>query len=203
MAGVLMPFILNEDKALKTLLTGITVSDFKSNNRSVGVWFGQPDVEIRNQSYPYITIELIDITEDRTRNNRGYGKLNYTPEGLDPTVDHYSELPVPVDLEYQVVSYARQPMHDRMILSSILSTKLPLRYGTLEIPEDNTLRRVELLGHRKRDTTEGGKKLYVNLFSIKVSSELFYSKIVGAAAAIEHVNIALSTVTNINVTPPA
>ncbi len=52
-----MPFILNEDKALKAALSGITVSDSGNPTRPVGVWFGQPDPEIRFQSYPYITID--------------------------------------------------------------------------------------------------------------------------------------------------
>ena len=172
-----MPFLLNEDKALKSLLTGITVSDFKNATRPVGVWFGSPDVEIRNQSYPYITIELIDIAEDPYRNNRGYGELPYTPEGLDPNKTYYSEHPVPVDIEYQITAYTRQPIHDRQISSALLSGILPFRYGTLQIPEDGTLRRVELVGYRKRDTIEEAKRLYVSVFLIKVSSELFYSQI--------------------------
>lgn len=40
-----MPFILNEDEALKTALTGITVADDANPTRPVGVWFGQPDLE--------------------------------------------------------------------------------------------------------------------------------------------------------------
>lgn len=199
-----MPFLLNEDKALKTMLTGITVSDFKNANRPVGVWFGQPDVEIRNQSFPYITIELIDIVEDPSRNNRGYVKLGYTPEGLDPTKSYYSELPVPVDIEYQVVSFTRQPIHDRQITSAILQEKLPFRYGTLEIPEDHTLRRVELVGYRKRDIMESGKKLYSSVFLIRVSSELFYSAIEEAAKQVSTIEIDTNLVlTNTTVTQPS
>jgi len=197
-----MPFIINEDKALKTWLAGVTVSDFKNSARAVGVWFGQPDVEIRDQSYPYMTIELIDIMEDPSRNHRGYGKLSYTPEGLSSSVPHYSENPVPVDIEYQVVSYSRQPIHDRQIINTMLSQKLPFRYGTLTIPEDNTLRRVELLGYRKRDTTENGKKLYVNVFSIRVSAEIFYSGISNATPAVTSTPTSLQSVINKSVTPP-
>ena len=56
-----MPYIINEDKALKTLVSGITVSDSGNATRPVGVWFGQPDNEIRQQSYPYITIDLVGL----------------------------------------------------------------------------------------------------------------------------------------------
>ena len=34
-----MPIILNEDAALKAMLTGITVSDSGNSARPVGVWF--------------------------------------------------------------------------------------------------------------------------------------------------------------------
>ena len=55
-----MPFILNEEEALKSLLSGMTVSDSGNANRPVGVFYGQPDKEIRQQAYPYITIDLIN-----------------------------------------------------------------------------------------------------------------------------------------------
>ena len=80
-----MPFLLNEDAALKTLLTGITVADSGNDARPVGVFYGQPDKEIRQQSYPYITIDLVSVTEDVNRAHRGYVPLTYTPEGVNTT----------------------------------------------------------------------------------------------------------------------
>ena len=55
------PFIIAEDLALKTLLSGITVSDDSNASRPVKAWFGYPDVEVRDQTFPFITIDLIDI----------------------------------------------------------------------------------------------------------------------------------------------
>ena len=54
-----MSFLLSEDEALRNLLKDMTVTDQKSvteegPTRKVGVWFGQPDQEIRNQNYPSI-----------------------------------------------------------------------------------------------------------------------------------------------------
>lgn len=197
-----MPFLINEDKGLKALLAGVTVTDAKNGARPVGIWFGQPDVEIRAQSYPYLTIELIDISEAYERNNRGISELSYTPEGLDPELRYLTENPIPVNLDYQVTSYTRQPIHDRQVISAMLSNILPFRYGTLEIPEDGTLRRVELLGYAKRDTTEQGKRLFVNVFSIRVSSELFSSEILAFGNAVEEVDVSLSEFVNIDVTQP-
>jgi len=198
-----MPFLLNEDKALKSLMQSITVSDAKNSARAVGVWFGQPDVEIRDQSYPYVTLDLIDISEDPSRVHRGVVTMPYTPEGLDSSVKHQTEFPIPVNIDYQVTSYARQPLHDRQIISNILNTKLPFRFGTLEIPEDNTLRRVELLGYAKRDRTEQGKRLFVNMFTIRVSAELFPSAIIALDKPVSAVNIGTTVSLNSNVTPPS
>lgn len=197
-----MPFIINEDKALKAVLAGITVSDAKNAARPVGVWFGQPDVEIRQQSYPYLTIDLIDVSEERDRNHRGIVELPYTPEGKDSTKKYKTEYPIPVAIDYQVTSYARQPLHDRGIISALLTDILPFRYGTLEIPEDKTIRRLELLGYAKRDITEQGKRLYVNVFTIRVSAEILSSTLVANSPTITTVNETLSAVMNQSVTQP-
>jgi len=181
-----MPFLLSEDKALKTLLKSrVAVTDSKNNLRTVGVWFGQPDVEIRDQSYPYMTIELSDISHAKDRQHSGVTELNYIPEAKDlngniltASAKRWTESPTPVNLDYQIVSYCRQPLHDRQILSTVLTDLLPFRFGMLEIPEDNTARRIELLGYAKRDTTEQGKRLFVNVFSIRVNAELFSTGIV-------------------------
>ena len=71
-----MTFLISEDEALRNLLKDMTVTDQKSASengptRKVGVWFGQPDQEVRQQSYPYITIDMIDISEDFARAMRG------------------------------------------------------------------------------------------------------------------------------------
>jgi hypothetical protein len=81
-----MTFLLSEDKALREKLQGMVVEDQKSNGdmstRQVGVWYGQPDQEIRNQSYPYVTIDMIDVQRDPTREHRGLASpeyLNHVP----------------------------------------------------------------------------------------------------------------------------
>lgn len=194
-----MPFIINEDKALKTVLKGITVADAKNPARPVGVWFGQPDVEIREQSYPYITIDLVDIMEEKDRNNRGVTTLSYTPEGANSGTKYKTEIPIPVAIDYQVTSYSRQPLHDRAIIAALLTDILPFRFGTLEIPEDKTIRRLELLGYTKRDITEQGKRLYVNVFTIRVSSEILPSTLVAYSPTITTVNKTFTSYPNTNV----
>ena len=186
-----MTFLISEDEALRNLLLGMVVTDQKAaagadTNRSVKVYFGQPDQEIRSQAYPYIVIDMIDIAEDTMRAMRGMVKPSYladpetmpgVAEGDDPTA-YNSETnnwqihwPIPVNIDYQITTYARQPRHDRQILSQILYTKIPMRFAVLE-PDDGTVRRLDLLDISKRDVTEQGKRLFVNAFTVRVSSEI-------------------------------
>lgn len=180
-----MPFIINEDEALKTLLQGITVSDAGNSARPVGVYYGQPDKDIRQQVYPYITLDLIGVREDFERAHRGVVNLTYTPEGYTPNINEDDSInqpidfPIPVDLIYQVSTWSRQPRHDRQIMAKLFAPgRLPFRFGQLPVPQDGTNRRLDMLGFSKRDTTEGGKRLFSNVYNIRISAELFTEQLV-------------------------
>lgn len=180
-----MTFLLSEDKALRDLLKDMVVTDQKSvteagPQRKVNVWFGQPDQEITAQTYPYITIDMIDIAEDFARAHRGMVKPGYladpatigTDTPYDPTIHDWNiHYPIPVNIDYQITTYSRQPRHDREILAQMLYTKIPMRFAVLQ-PDDNTVRRLDLLDISKRDVTEQGKRLFVNAFTVRVSSEI-------------------------------
>jgi hypothetical protein len=195
-----MTFLLDEDEALRNLLKGLTVTDQKATGegspRNVGVWFGQPDQEITDQKYPYITIDMIDVAEDFARAHRGRIKPDYLDDpaymvqGVQATqgvqgvqgVPYNSQTqdwdinwPIPVNIDYQITTYARQPRHDRQILGQLLYTRLPLRFGTLDTGANNatgTTRRLDVLDVSKRDVTEQGKRLFVNAFTVRISSEI-------------------------------
>jgi len=189
---------INEDNALKKRITGLTVSDSGNSARPVPVFYGHPDKDIRNQTYPYITIDLVGVSEDRERAHRGYVPLTYIPEGMDlgsPTsgAQNMVSMPIPVDLYYQVSTWARQPRHDRQILSAMLNpVRLPYRFGQLWIPEDSTWRRMDLLGFSKRDTNEGGKRLFSNVYNLRVSAEVFTDEFVPAYQVLTDPNIELT-----------
>jgi hypothetical protein len=175
-----MPFLINEDESLKNMLKGITVSDGGNSARPVAVFYGQPDKDITQQVYPYITLDLVGIREDTERAHRGYVPLTYVPEGFQPSYDGDGNMiqkvsyPIPVDLVYQISTWARQPRHDRQIIAALFAPgRLPLRFGQLTIEADNTMRRLDVLGFSKRDTTEGGKRLFSNVYNIRISAELF------------------------------
>jgi hypothetical protein len=183
------PFIIAEDEALRDMLKGMTVEDDKDANRAVGVWYGQPDIEVRDQSFPFMTIDLIDISEGTERQMAG-GRVQpwYVPPP-EMTVDNVTyddwsvPYPVPVNLDYQITSFSRHPRHDRQILSQVLGNRLPFRFGSLtckaitttsgtDVTYDVTTRRLDMLGVAKRDIIESGKRMFMNIFTVRVSSEL-------------------------------
>jgi len=179
-----MTFLLSEDEALRNLLKDMVVTDQKATGngtpRKVGVWFGQPDQELRDQAYPYITIDMIDIGEELNRAMRGRVKPVYLddPTDMTNTVDYDSDVhnwnisyPIPVRIDYQITTYARQPRHDRELLAQLLYKKIPLRFAVLQ-PDDGTVRRLDVLDVSKRDVTESGKRLFVNAITVRVSSEI-------------------------------
>ena len=188
-----MSFLLAEDEAIRNLLLGMTVTDQKSvtesgPTRTVGVWFGQPDQEMRDQKYPYITVDMVDISEDFSRAMRGKVKPVYlqdpetSPDGEtnydDETQNWEIDYPIPVNIDYQVTTYSRQPRHDRQILAQLLYTRIPLRFAVLNTGENTvygTTRRLDVLDIAKRDITENGKRLFVNAITLRVSSEIAQS----------------------------
>jgi hypothetical protein len=173
---------LTEDEALKNLLKGMVVTDQRANSegatRPVGVWFGMPDQELREQSFPYMTIDLIDIGEERDRAMRGtidesdYDYFKYMePDNLPQGKGAKQSFPIPVFIDYQITTFARHPRHDRQILSDLLYTRLPLRFGSLSTT-DETIRRLDVLDIAKRDLVEQGKRLYSNAIRVRISSEM-------------------------------
>lgn len=204
-----MTFIIAEDEALRDLLLGMTVSDAKSSSRPVGVWFGQPDPEIRTQSYPFVTVDLIDISEARERTMSGISNPWYM-QPADVESDAWETWePIPINLDYQVTTFARQPRHDRQILAQILGDRLPLRFGSLEVAHEvdsdgvaqTTMRRLDTLTVVKRDTTEQGKRLFMNAFTIRVSSEIAQPYDLATYTEVLEVRVTEPTVSGLIVAP--
>ncbi len=80
----------------------------------------------------------------------------------------------PVDLIYQVGTWARNPRHDRQILRACITKgKTNLRGGVIATADGYT-RRLDFLGHIKRDREEGGKRLFNNVFRLRMSAEVPY-----------------------------
>ena len=196
-----MTFLLSEDDALRKHLQGITVhdqrADGESTPRPVGVWFGQPDQELREQRYPYITIDMIDVNRDTDREMRGMVRSDnpntaYLAPADNPDDKAWEiELPIPVSIDYQVTAYSRQPRHDRELLAQMLYNKLPLRFGQLFL-DDGTVRRMEVMDYAKRDMTEQAKRLFINSVTVRVISEV--------SQGVYHL---LTSVQNVAITEPS
>ncbi len=172
-------WILDEDRALRDLMKGMVVTDQENNQRNVEAWFGHPDLELREQKYPYVTVDLLMVQEAQDRVHRGDLYLADPPDwwGMPPLtgdqVGYLMEMPTPVDLDYQVATWARNPRHDRQLLHQIMTGgRIPFRAGLLWTA-DGKNRRLDLQGHYKRDhTDENGKRVFNNIFRVRVSSQV-------------------------------
>lgn len=190
-------FIIAEDNALKELIKGIKVKDNKNQDREVKVWYGYPDVEVRDQSFPYITVDLIDIVPANNRQTYGYLTDNDYQGTIAPQSGYSYKylIPVAYDLVYQITSWSRHPRHDRALMHALF-TKLPSKYGYLIVPNElgteNSSRSMFLDGFVKRDTVEsetGNRRLLRNVFSVRVVSQMTPIQAATATKQVQQVRI--------------
>jgi hypothetical protein len=192
-----MTFLLAEDTAMKAYLAGMTVSDEAVDPRPVQVWFGYPDIEIRAQSFPFVTIDVIDIRQAFERQTSGEIYDNDymgTTEEMAGLAYRY-QVPVAYDVEYQLTTYARHPRHDRQIVFQMMH-KFPGKWGYLPVPDDlgtsTAYRHMFLESFIKRDTVEsdkGNKRLFRNIYTVRVVSEITPTAAAVALKQTETVNI--------------
>lgn len=174
------PFILAEEYALKALIQGMTVVDEKAGVRNVKAYFGYPDVELRDQSFPFVTLDLIDINAANDRQTSGvmYDDDYRGTIASDGSSRYSYDVPVAYDLVYQVTTYARHPRHDRALIFQLLN-KFPSKFGKLAVPNflgtETAYRSMFLDGFVKRDTIEtdsGSRRLLRNVLTVRVVSEM-------------------------------
>lgn len=187
-----MPWILNEDAALKLKMQGLVVYDANApeGGRAVQVRYRLPEDELSNLSYPVIVIEFLGAFYAPERAHRSAPiQLGYAPEGYapwtspdgvdyDPDVSPYRvpEYPIPYNLDYQVTLYSRLERSHRIPLLARLQQpdKLPPVGGYLVVPQDNTVRTMLLTGGPTADyaVDEDGKRLFSLIHRVRVFSEL-------------------------------
>lgn len=199
-----MAWLLNEDRAIKTKLQGLKVTDTNApaTGRDVAVRFVTPETEMADLTFPIILIRYAGISRASEREHRGPTTLPYIPEHLprtpvtgrnpetgevitwDPSVDYdptYSpfkvqEHPIPYNVDYQIEIWARYNSHLIDIARQLANvTRIPERFGYLEVPEDGTVRTLELLGgpvtlSAARDNDQ--KRIFRAGYSVRVASEL-------------------------------
>ena len=205
-----MPWLLNEDAALKLKLQGLTVSDANNSSRTVPVRFRLPEVEIADLTFPIIIISHDGWYPATERMHDGYTNLPYSPEGLDPWFSdtgpatttfnpddsqYYSWFPIPYNFDYMITVYARF-MHEHTIpLVAALAAydRLHAKYGFLDIPQDGTKRTMQLLGGPSLNTgkDENDKRLFWVDYKVRVFSELVPEVVQPVLATLVNVDLSV------------
>ena len=215
-------WLLSEDSALKYKLQGLTVTDQTSASlpdgvRQVPVRFQLPMDELTNLTFPIILIKFSSMTWANDRQSSGTVMLPYAPEGMKPWwppgatsypfsgSPYQSQTPLAVYLFYQVTLYSRLQRDHQRPLEAALSQPdyLPLLDGYLNIPQDGTFRRLDVMGGPVRgyahyDAGELGegdqKRLLYTTWQIRVSSEMLYPVIdLNDVSLVKQINIDLTS----------
>lgn len=84
--------------------------------------------------------------------------------------------PIPVQIDYQIRAFSRHPRHSREIIAGLLGRKVPYRYGVLDMRDiDGSIRRTQLLDIAHGESVENQKRLFVEVFTVRVDSFMPYS----------------------------
>jgi hypothetical protein len=194
-----VPWLLNEDAAIKAKFQGLFVTDSSAppEGRPVAVRFTVPSYELATMDYPTIVISHSGISRASDREHRGSTFLPYIPEGfpkdtpgqdgqpyipdgaisVDPSRSPFfiEDYPIPHNIDYQVVVYNRLEQHQTELTAALAAIdRIPSRFGYVEVPEDGTVRSLDLIGGPERvaDKDENGKRVFKTHYAVRVYSEL-------------------------------
>jgi hypothetical protein len=191
-------FMLAEDEALKTYLTGMTVPGRTPTDpyEKVGVWFRWPTGE-RQIRYPFITIDSISAEPAyelfHSLHNESVIGL-YRPS-VSPTLpeppggwaaqDYYVPNYLPFRLVYQVTVFSRHNLHDRYLRSIFQVDVFPPRPFWIACDADNTWRRTEQIGYTTADQSEtsesGTKRIFRKIYTVSMLAEVPQQRLEDAA----------------------
>jgi len=183
-----MPLFRNEDMAVKAKLQGLTVADVNDDARPVTVRYRAPENAYADQSFPLIILDRVDEVFDPARAHTGYIQIPYVPEGYRSypgapgmaASPYWSEFPIPMFLDYSVTLLCRKALHLTALLAQLTTFDLlPPRYGYLVVPQDNTVRRLDVVGGPDTDAVrdEQGKRLLRAVWRIRTVAELLWAPI--------------------------
>jgi hypothetical protein len=175
---------------MKAKLSGLTVRT-KDGPKRVPVWYSMPSRE-REKSYPFITIDLVDIVfaEDRAHSAQ-IMPIDYWPSEYPSFAAYAASLSIPYDedtmtaeavwwhpydLHYQVATHCRNAQHDRELTAKLIHTKyLPDRWGYLDVPADGSSRWLDRIGYGAADYYEQAgedKHVFRKIYNISVSAHV-------------------------------
>lgn len=192
-----MAFLLNEDRAMKAKVSGLTVTDVNApGGRPVVARFRLPEDEVANQTFPLIAVTRMHMEHAPDREHRGRVGLLYTPESIPDwnplaedaeTTPYVVDYPVPMDVVYQITVRARKNEHITSLVAALAAQdRLPYRFGYLEVPEDGTVRSLFVDGGPEYSTQrEGDKRLFQADYNIRIPTELLPATIEAATAVSE------------------
>lgn len=181
----------------------VTASTYPEGRAVPVIWVG-PDFELVNASYPGIYISYANVSKANDREVRGKTNLQYAPPGLPTDVQVPADLddkdsvethawdedagfdrltspyavedhPIPYNLDYNITVLTRTYEQMFQIIWNLQQIdRIPARFGGLEIPEDGTVRTLELLGGPETALTrdESNKRVIQTLYSVRVAAEL-------------------------------
>jgi hypothetical protein len=93
---------------------------------------------------------------------------------------YWSEFPIPMFVDYSVTLLCRKALHLTALTTMLTSFDyLPPRYGYLVVPQDNTVRRLDVLGGPQTDAVldEQGKRLLRATWRVRTTAELIWAPI--------------------------
>jgi hypothetical protein len=147
--------------------------------------------------YPTIVITHGNIGKADDREHRGHVVIPYIPEGQprdvlsadgqpyiaddatavypDRSPFQSQDFPIPYNIDYQVVTYHRYEQHQTQLDAQLAAIdRIPSRFGYVEVPEDGTVRSLDLLGGPMRvaEQDANGKRVFRTHYSVRVYSEL-------------------------------
>lgn len=211
-----MPWLFNEDAALKKKLQGLQV--FDANNpqgKTVKVRFRLPQTEVADLDFPIIVISHSGWFLAPEREHRGFVQLPYAPEGLpawwedngdeaataqfDPNDSpYYSNFPLPYNFDYRVDVLCRFMTDHTVPLVAALAApdRLDPHFGFLDVPQDGTKRTMQLLGGPSIEALkdENDKRLFQTTYLVRVFSELVPQVL--QSALVSQINLDLSVYTD-------
>lgn len=179
-----MPLLYNEDSAVKTKLSGLKVTDVNDPaGRPVPVRFRGPENELADAVYPMLILDEADWSPAPERAHAGYSPLAYVPEGYaapDPSVTLFTEMPQPINIDWVLTLYCRKALHRTSLIAQLAAFDyLPGRYGYLEVPQDSSLRRLEVIGGPRNATVldGNGKRLLTATWRLRTTGELIWAPV--------------------------
>lgn len=186
------------------------------------VRFRGPEGELSDVTYPLIVIEQAGYSRAPDREHRGDTRLPYVPEEENsetvpaiskstgelynwdpsdgPTTDSPVRIPdsaIPYNVDWQVTVYTRLNNHMMQIVPELAKIeRIPTRFGWLIVPENNTVRSLELLGGPEIQPSkdQDGKRLFSTVYSVRAATELNLYGYSTDLTPVETVNIELEQI---------